>query len=95
MLFNVLFLGVVASAVCYVTWMLGMKRIGVVRSGVYIYMIPVITMIGAALILKDSISMLQIGGALVTMTGLFLSQWKKKRTPQPEARIEETTQFGG
>ena len=94
-LFNVLFLGVIASAVCYITWMLGMKRIGVVRSGVYIYMIPVITMVGASIILKDTISILQIGGAVVTMAGLFLSQWRKKTAPQPEARIEESTQFGG
>jgi len=94
-LFNVLFLGVIASAVCYVTWMMAMKRVGVVRSGVYIYMIPVITMVGAAIILGDTISPLQIGGAALTMVGLFLSQWKKQRTRQPEARIEETTQYGG
>ena len=94
-LFNVLFLGVVASAVCYITWMMAMKRVGVVRSGVYIYMIPVITMVGAAIILGDTISLLQIGGAALTMAGLFLSQWKQKQEKPPQARIEETTQFGG
>ena len=41
----------IASAVCYITWMMAMKRVGVVRSGVYIYLIPVITMLGAAAIL--------------------------------------------
>jgi drug/metabolite transporter (DMT)-like permease len=77
-LFNVLFLGVIASAICYITWMMSMKRIGVVRSGVYIYLIPVITMLGAAVILGDTIHPLQIGGAALTMAGLFLSQWRKR-----------------
>jgi len=84
-LFNVLFLGVIASAICYITWMMAMKRIGVVRSGVYIYLIPVITMIGAALILHDRIHPLSIGGAVMTMAGLFVSQWKKKPVVQDGA----------
>jgi len=97
-LFNVLFLGVIASAVCYITWMMSMKRIGVVRSGVYIYMIPVITMVGAAIILNDTIHPLSIGGAALTMAGLFVSQWRKKPAKQPARapeHIEETTMLGG
>ena len=87
-LFNVLFLGVIASAVCYITWMTGMKRIGVVRSGVYIYLIPVITMLGAAVILGDTIHPLQIGGAALTMAGLFLSQWRRPKAAGSLADIE-------
>ncbi len=87
-LFNVLFLGVVASALCYITWMVAMKRIGVVRSGVYIYMIPVVTMVAAALILHDRIHPLSIGGALMTMAGLFVSQWKKRSAAQAEVPAE-------
>lgn len=92
---NVLFLGVVASAVCYITWMMAMKRVGVVRSGTYIYLIPVITMLGAALLIGETITLLQIGGALLTMAGLFLSQWKKKKPKKPLEHIEETTQHAG
>lgn len=92
---NVLFLGVVASAVCYITWMMAMKRVGVVRSGTYIYLIPVITMLGAALLIGETITLLQIGGALLTMAGLFLSQWKKKKLKKPLEHIEETTQHAG
>lgn len=94
-LFNVLFLGVIASAVCYVTWMMAMMRVGVVRSGVYIYLIPVITMVAAAIILGDTITPLQIGGAAMTMAGLFVSQQKKQPVQKPEAAAEETAQFGG
>lgn len=88
---NVLFLGVVASAVCYITWMMAMKRVGVVRSGVYIYLIPVITMLGAAAFVRDRISLLQIAGALLTMAGLFISQRRKKPAAQAagEAALAE------
>jgi drug/metabolite transporter (DMT)-like permease len=91
-LLNVLFLGVVASAVCYVTWMMAMKRVGVVRSGVYIYLIPIVTMLGAAILVKDTITPLQIGGAMLTMAGLFISQRRRKRT---EPHIEDTTLHEG
>ncbi len=77
-IFNILFLGVIASAVCYITWMMAMKRIGVVSSGTYIYLIPVITMLGAALLVHDTISLLQVGGAVTTMAGLFISQWRTR-----------------
>ncbi len=92
---NVLFLGVVASAICYITWMTGMKRIGVLRSGTYIYLIPIITMLGAAVLIGETITLLQIGGALLTMTGLFLSQKHKKKPKKPMEHIEETTMHAG
>ncbi|HPJ02656.1 MAG TPA: DMT family transporter [Candidatus Limiplasma sp.] len=92
---NVLFLGVVASAICYITWMMGMKRIGVVRSGTYIYLIPIVTMLGAVVLIQDTITLLQIGGALLTMAGLFLSQWHKKKPKKPLEHIEETTMHAG
>jgi drug/metabolite transporter (DMT)-like permease len=98
-LLNTLFLGVVASAVCYITWMMAMKRVGVVRSGVYIYVIPVVTMLGAAILVRDPISPLQIAGAALTMAGLFLSQRRVKRRAPAEIpadeHIEETTMHGG
>lgn len=94
-LFNVLFLGVVASAVCYITWMMAMKRVGVVRSGTYIYLIPIVTMLGAVIFISEPIHPLQVGGALLTMAGLFLSQRRKRRSKKAPPHIEETTLYGG
>jgi len=72
--------------------MMAMKRVGVVRSGTYIYLIPVVTMLGAVAFIAEPIHPLQVGGALLTMAGLFISQWRKK---QPKPHIEETTLHGG
>lgn len=43
LLFNILFLGFGASAVCFVTWNLSLKLLGVLKTSVYIYAVPVIT----------------------------------------------------
>ena len=74
--------------------MMAMKRVGVVRSGTYIYLIPIITMLGAAVLIHEQITLLQAGGALLTLAGLFLSQWRKKRPKKATPHIEETTMHG-
>ena len=55
-LFNILFLGLGASALCFVTWNYAVKILGAVRTSVYIYLIPVITVIVSAIILNDIIT---------------------------------------
>ncbi len=42
-LLNILYLGLGASALCFATWNLAVKVLGAVRTSVYIYMVPVIT----------------------------------------------------
>ena len=48
---NLLFLGLGASAVCFVTWNHALKLIGVIKSSVYIYLAPVVTVIASFIIL--------------------------------------------
>ena len=51
-LLNILYLGLGASALCFVTWNLAVKVLGAVKTSVYIYMVPVITVVTSVLILK-------------------------------------------
>lgn len=39
-LFNLLFLGLAASALCYATWTYAVEKLGATRSSAYIYLIP-------------------------------------------------------
>jgi drug/metabolite transporter (DMT)-like permease len=73
-LFSVLFLGLVASALCFVTWNTAVKLIGPIKTSVYIYLIPAVTILFASLILGDSIHPLALTGAVVTLFGLVISQ---------------------
>lgn len=44
-LLNILYLGLDASALCFVTWNFAVKILGAVKTSVYIYMVPVITVV--------------------------------------------------
>lgn len=71
---NLLFLGLGASALCFVTWNLAVKILGSVRTSVYIYMVPVITTVSSALVLKEPVTMTAVCGIALTLAGLFLSE---------------------
>ena len=75
-LFNILFLGLGASALCFVTWNFAVKALGAVKTSVYIYMVPVITMVTSVAILHEKITALAAVGTALTLAGLFLSENK-------------------
>lgn len=74
LLFNILFLGFGASAVCFVTWNLSLKLLGVLKTSVYIYAVPVITVAFSAFILKEKITSIAMVGTFLTLAGLFISE---------------------
>lgn len=71
---NLLFLGLGASALCFVTWNFAVKILGSVRTSVYIYMVPVITAVTSAVILHEKLGAAAVVGILLTLAGLFLSE---------------------
>ena len=75
-LFNIVYLGLGASALCFVTWNYAVKVLGAVKTSVYIYMVPVITVITSVLILHEKITLLAGVGTVLTLAGLFLSESK-------------------
>ena len=50
---NLLFLGLVASLFCYVIWNRAVKQLGTIATSNYIYIVPLVTMLSSALILKE------------------------------------------
>lgn len=72
-LLNLLYLGVGASALCFVTWNYAVKMVGAVKTSIYIYIEPVITVFSSALILREPITGLTIIGIILTLFGLILS----------------------
>ena len=75
-LLNIIYLGLGASALCFVTWNFEVKVLGAVKTSVYIYMVPVITVVTSVLILHEKITVLAGLGTLLTLAGLFLSESK-------------------
>ncbi|MBU4440808.1 MAG: DMT family transporter [Acetobacterium sp.] len=75
---NLLFLGLLASAVCFVTWNLAVKRLGATKTSVYIYMVPVITVVTSVIVLNEKITWMAVFGTVLTLFGLLISE---KRLP--------------
>lgn len=78
MLGNMLFLGVVASAMCFVTWGFATVRLGAVETSVYIYMVPVVTVVASAALLGEEITALAVVGTALTLAGLVISEFGGK-----------------
>ena len=70
-----LYLGLGACAACFVTWNFAIKTLGPIRTMVYIYLVPVITVICSVVILWEVVTPMSALGTLLTLAGLAVSQW--------------------
>ncbi|MDA1477972.1 DMT family transporter [Bacillus changyiensis] len=78
-LFNLIFLGAGASALCFVTWNWSVGVLGAVKTSAYIYMVPVITIVASIVILHEKMTWISFFGGTLTLTGLYISEMKPKR----------------
>lgn len=77
-LFNILFLGVGASAICFATWNTALKLLGAVKTSIYIYMVPAIAVVTSVIVLHEKITYIAALGTILALSGLFISERKKK-----------------
>ena len=73
-LFNLLFLGIVACALCFSMWNYATGALGAVKASVYIYLTPVVTTVTAALILGEPVTWAAVVGIVLALTGLIISE---------------------
>lgn len=76
-LFNLLYLGIGASALCFVMWNWAVKMLGAVKSSVYIYLTPVITVATAYIVLDEQLAPVALCGVFLTLAGLVVSQYRE------------------
>jgi len=69
---SLLYLGVLGSALAYIAWYDGIRRIGATRSGVFIALNPLTAVLLGALLLDERFtSLMCLGGGLI-LAGIFL-----------------------
>ena len=73
---NLLFLGVLAALVCFVVWNIILKQLGTVRASNYIYLNPLFTLIGSAVLLDEQFTVMSLMGAMLILGGVY---WAGKR----------------
>ena len=73
---NFLFLGLGASAMGFLLWNLATKWIGAVKTSVYIYVSPVVTVVLSVFVLHEKMTVTSVIGSILILVGLVVSQRK-------------------
>lgn len=76
-LFNLLFLGCVASMACFLAWTWVIKRLGAMVTTNYVYLNPVATIVFAWWILSEQITPFFLLGTVLILLGMYLADKKK------------------
>ena len=74
--FNLLYLGCIASMGCFLAWTWVMKQLGAVVATNYVYINPLTTIIFAWWILSEQITVWFLLGALLIIVGMYLADKK-------------------
>ena len=78
LIWNLLFLGCIASMVCFLAWNWVLKKLGAVVATNYVYLNPVVTIIFAWMILSEQITIYLLLGTALILLGMYLADKKKK-----------------
>ncbi len=76
---NLLFLGLFASMIAYMLWGQAVRHLGAVKSGNYLYVSPVVTLVLCALLLHEHVSAVGYIGCGLILFGLIFSEKFKTR----------------
>jgi drug/metabolite transporter (DMT)-like permease len=77
-LFHLLFLAVFCSAIGHWFYVIAMENLNVSISGIFLNIIPVVTVVGGFFVLGERLTFLQWLGALLVIAGVYFAMWKKK-----------------
>ena len=80
------FLGVCCSGIAYIFWYDALKVLPVAQTGAFLYLEPIITLIVAALVLRENILFASLVGGIIILTGV----WLVNRPSQSAQVVEET-----
>ncbi|GAA4780835.1 hypothetical protein GCM10023231_05030 [Olivibacter ginsenosidimutans] len=71
---NLLFLGLIASMLCYIMWNYAVKELGASQTANYIYMVPFSTMLTSAVFLGETVTFISLAGALCIIAGVYIAE---------------------
>ena len=82
----ILFLGIFCSGIAYIFWYDALKVLPVAQTGAFLYLEPVITVIVAAIVIRESILLATILGGIIILIGV----WLVNRPNQQVQVVKET-----
>ncbi len=78
-LFNMIFVAVFASGICFIIWNKATSLIGAIKTNIYVYLTPVITIIVSIIVLKEKITLIALLGMFLTLLGVIISELRLKK----------------
>ena len=79
---NLLFLSVVASMACFLTWNWCIGRLGAVQATNWVYLNPIATIAAAWLVLDEEITAYFLIGSILILLGMYVSE-RRGTSPSP------------
>jgi len=76
---GIIFLGVICSGLAYIFWYDALKELPVAQTGAFLYLEPVVTVIVAALILRESLYLATLFGGVLILLGVWLVNRKNAK----------------
>ena len=76
---HLVFLGVLASSVCFLLWNKVIWSLGAVKANNLIYLTPPMTMVFASIMLHEKITVCAVAGGALILAGVCISQREKKK----------------
>ena len=73
---NFLFLGIVASLICYWSWNMVLEKLGAIKATNYLYLNPIVALITSWIVLGERITALALLGTALILTGMYMAQKK-------------------
>ncbi len=86
---NLLFLGFVASMLCFVSWNKCVKELGAVRCTNYIYLGPLVTLFASAVAIHEQITGTALAGCALILSGIYMTGRKKGTGPGGKLKWEK------
>ena len=77
---KLLYLSLIGNATCYLLWGNAVKTIGVLSANLYIYMVPIVTLLVSAVVLGESVSVSGLVGIALVILGMILGTLSEKDT---------------
>lgn len=73
---SLLFLGIFCSGLAYLFWYSALRSKDSSTVGMYLYLEPLATLLGASLLLGEEVKVLTLAGGVLTLCGVYLTTWR-------------------
>ena len=70
---SLLYLGIVCSAMCYLMWNRAIRQIGTLKTNIYMYAVPMVTMLAGTVFLYEAVTGMGAIGIVLVIGGMVLS----------------------